>query len=636
MCVPCSPARFTLRSVQEYGTLVALLKQLKSGHRGPRAAPVASLIFTRRRDVTMLKKFLKFLKGTAPEHQFDGSYLDHLLDQVYSRAHDQLDDCPDHDPLLLVITEILRLTKPDQWTEQVDCPLADDQSPALAAPSPPPAPVDDVEGYEIVEASEVIEEVVEEVDGDQVEVIDEAADVAEASVPPQAPDAAPDDEPADAPERDEAGDEANSAPDDEASDDEATDDEASRDDAADTDIDADADEIDADADEVNDSQTVEVPPPDDAEGAVHVDDIADVAPAPSPTPPPRLDSSEVLQAGRIFLGLLIENDRLPLDMQLSVAETMLARDLLLGYFVQDLHFDDKAKELLALVEQKFNEGAFSQARILLQLFQTDRPTRVNNDRNLFYEDMILRLGIRRRHLINQALINEFEQRVRIEDFDTRWLEATEWLEQTLHIKFHLFTREPVEVERWRELAAGSHRQDADDVFLRYIPPKRWRPAHASAQTPRVRVLAHISAATVKQYIVRQIKACYFVLRAVGDTGLEPYLDVFFDWTEQKFDLNSVRLMPLLYRRTMSDTQLIDKIFEEAFRRFFRQKAADYLATFDEDAILEASRATLDGLAGLDFNRIPPGNYDLGGLILDRLFGLQYHEPEFAFKLHRLT
>jgi phosphonate transport system substrate-binding protein len=31
-----------------------------------------------------------------------------------------------------------------------------------------------------------------------------------------------------------------------------------------------------------------------------------------------------------------------------------------------------------------------------------------------------------------------------------------------------------------------------------------------------------------------------------------------------------------------------------------------------------------------------GDYDLGGLILDRLFGFEYPDPEFAFKLHRLT
>jgi hypothetical protein len=38
----------------------------------------------------------------------------------------------------------------------------------------------------------------------------------------------------------------------------------------------------------------------------------------------------------------------------------------------------------------------------------------------------------------------------------------------------------------------------------------------------------------------------------------------------------------------------------------------------------------------DLNELLPGNFDLGGLILERLFGIEYHEPQFAFKLHRLT
>lgn len=619
----------------------------------------------------MLKRFLKFLKGNTPQQDFDGSYLDHLLGQVYPRADAHLDECPEHDPLLLVITEILRLTKPDQWNEGVECPLTDDQSPALVDASPPPAPVGepdespdeefstelDDDGFEIVESSEVIEEVedsevevvedseVEVVEDSEVEVVDEDEPAEEKDDREEEEDDDIDIEVVDDSDQDEQDDES-----DEALEEAEDQDEDSNEEQDQTEEQEQEQEEDADEDDAVHVDAPPSPPPAPAAGLAessHVEEIvsemSEVSEADASDEldvpgqkPPALDTPEVLQAGRIFLGLLIENDRLPVDMQLSVAETMLARDLLLGYFVHDDHFEDNAKELLALVEQKFNEGAFSQARILLQLFQTDRPTRINNDRNLFYEDMILRLGIRRRHLINQTVLAELQEHVQVDDFDERLHGTMRWLDETLHVKFHLFTREPEAVDKWRELAAKSRRQNADDIFLRYIPPKRWRRAYKSSLTPTERVVGHISAATVKQYVLRQIKACYFVLRAVGDTGLEPYLDVFFDWTNEKFDLNSVRMMPLLYRQTMSDTQLIDKIFEEMFRRFFKRKTADYLASFDDEAILEAANDTLDALGGLDFNRIPPGNYDLGGLILDRLFGIEYHEPEFAFKLHRLT
>ncbi|QDG50005.1 hypothetical protein FIV42_04390 [Persicimonas caeni] len=589
----------------------------------------------------MLKKFLKFLKGTTQEQAFEGSYLDHLLEQVRPSVEAQLEECPEHDPLLVVVTEILRLSKPEQWTEAIECPLADEQSPELAAPAPPPAPADEAdeaddsgEGDEPVEADadasneffEILEE--EELEDDESE--EKASDESD--------------------EADEQQEDSDSDSDDE-QEEEHEDDKTAADGGESTGLDEESEAVHVDAEgDLSAAQTRPTAPLQSGDAIAAAEIVEEIAQEAilensqsaddeleqAAAKATRLDSPEVLKAGRIFLGLLIENDRLPVDMQLSIAETMLARDLLLGYFVHDEQFEAKAKELLSLVEQKFNEGAFSQARILLQLFQTDRPTRINNDRNLFYEDMIMRLGIRRRHLLNHNLLAELEANSDVEDLDQGLAQTCHWLEENLHIKFHLFTRETEDVDAWRAFAQQSARRDAEDVFLRYIPPKRWRPLHASAQTPSDRMVAHISAATVKRYLLRQIKACYFVLRAVGDTGLEPYLDVFFDWCETKFEFNSVRLMPLIYRRTMSDTQLIDKIFEDAFRRFFQKKAAELLESFDEETIREATQATLDAIAGLDFNHVPPGNYDLGGLVLDRLFGLQYHEPEFAFKLHRLS
>ncbi|MFW6054128.1 MAG: hypothetical protein ACOC9J_04885 [Persicimonas sp.] len=580
----------------------------------------------------MLKKFLKFLKGASSERQFDGSYLEHLLEQAEPRVEGQLAECPQHDPLLLVVAEILRLTKPEYWSARIDCPLADEQSPALAEssaappppepPQPPATPEELSDDFEIVEAEDAATYAAEDVGEAATQADDsdeEPGDVDEAE-PPDA----------------RAGEDLDESPDDESPDDESPDDESPDDESPDGEAAAES-EVESEAEpEVETSEETEQDTQEETEKESEqapVDEPEELLAEDERT---RLDAPEVLQAGRIFLGLLIENDRLPLDMQLTVAETMLARDLLLGYFVQDDAFDNKAKELLALVEQKFNEGAFSQARILLQLFQTDRSTRINNDRNLFYEEMILRLGIRRRHPLDHTLLDEFSAVADGEDLDDSLVRTTGWLDQNLHVVFHLFTRHPEQVARWRSLAERSEREHAPQVFLRYLPPKRWRPVHSKGRAPSELVTAHISAATVKAYVVRQLKACYFVLRAVGDTGLEPFLDSFFEWTERCFGLNSVRLMPLIYRRTMANTQLVDKIFEEIFRNFFRSRAAEHLDGFGDDAILEATRETLDAIAALDFNELPPGNFDLGGLVLDRLFGIEYHEPQFAFKLHRLT
>jgi hypothetical protein len=592
----------------------------------------------------MLKKFLKFLKGTSRDQDFDGSYLDHLLAEVSPRVQVHLDQCPEHDPLLLVVAEILRLTQPEQWTAELDCPLVDDQSPGLPA-SPPPQPAADSssEGFEIMETSEDLDDG-DESDGDADASTEDQADTEDVDDSEEAQENNEDDDSKEAQKNDENGE----------NDEDTKENTSTQEDEAHVDDEAVAAASEAHPPEPSTLDSAELdsspldPAPMDTAPAAHAEigadkldpgalsDLESKADAAEPAETKRLDSPDVLQAGRIFLGLLIENDRLPIGMQLSISETMLARDLLLGYFAHDEQFDDKVKELLSLVEQKFNDGAFSQARILLQLFQRDRPNQINNDRNLFYEDMILRLGIRRRHLINNTLLADLKEKSSAADLDVSLTGSTDWLEENLHIKLHLFTRVPEDTAYWRKFAAQSRRSGAENVFLRYIPPKRWRPLANASRLPSERVLAHVSPATVKRYIVRQIKTCYFVLRAVGDTGLEPFIDDFFTWSESKFGFNSVRMMPLVYRQTMSETQLIDKIFEGAFRRFFQKDAAKFVSEFDDETILEATRATLDDLVSLDFNRIPPGDYDLGGFIFDRLLDLEYHEPEFAFKIHRLS
>lgn len=529
----------------------------------------------------MLKKFLQILKGGAPAQDFEGSYLDYLLAKSRPLARERMDARPEHDPLLVIVTEILRQLAPNAWAELGDVALSDSQSPPLIA--------DTLSGGErLVPVLGVKEDA------------EKDASQADSEAPSKAP-ASPD-----RPEEDTGATKA-------------------------------------------ESRAADMPDPGDS-GQLPAADVSvdDLQIAPPSAERARLDDPDILRAGRIFLGLLIENDRLPLPMQLTAAEIMLARDLLLGYFVKSEHFESHAQELLGLVEQKFNEASFSQARILLRLFQTDRATRINNDRNLFYEEMILRMGVRRRHKVRPAQLSEFDAAIADawagseEDaapeaqLDAQILAATTWLDENLHITCHLFTRDPDELTSWRAFAATSKRDGVEGVFLRYLPPRRWRPIATSEQTPSTLLMAHISASTVKQFMIRQLKSAYFVLRAVGDTGLEPFLDSFFEWTECRFDLNFVQLMPRMYRETMGDKKLIDQVFELFFNRYLKKDAARNLASFDDETILEAAREVVEDLSGYDFNKIPAGHYDFGGLILDRLFEVEYPDPEFAFKLHRLT
>ena len=153
----------------------------------------------------------------------------------------------------------------------------------------------------------------------------------------------------------------------------------------------------------------------DLEHSSEMPAISELQPEAPPTSPFGLDSSELspdidaldilallivekmgiknadVAASRAFLSILIENEHLPVAGQLSAQELQALRNLLFCYFSGDANVNEKGAQVLALIEQKFANGFFSQARILLQIFETNQETRQNNERNLYYEEMILRL-----------------------------------------------------------------------------------------------------------------------------------------------------------------------------------------------------------------------------------------------------
>lgn len=518
----------------------------------------------------MLKRFLKFLKGDEAviDEHFEGSYLDHILTQVKPSITSHLEECPDHDPTLLLVVGILRGSMPNSWHADMRKPLCDKRTPG---PKPPPPPTQTLEmplgeDEDADDASELIEAATE--------------NTAEFDVPEN----------------------------------NATVSIQSR---ITEEIDISELQEHLAAEESRDN-TVEID-----RNAVEAGLLL-----------PRLDAEDVLQAGRLFLGLLIENDKSPPEIQLSITETALARDLLLGYFVGNQDFEDKARKLLNIVEKKFADGLFSQARLLLQLFHTDENTKVTNDRNLFYEDMILRLGIKRRHKIPEEDLKNF--RALPSSDDARLRETFQWLDQKALIKCHLFLRTDVELETWKTVLAPCTRETATEHFLKVIPPQRWRPVDRVELPIRKQVEAHISDETTRRYVVNHLRTCYFVLRAVGDTGLEGYLDSFFSWTEKQFDLNGTMLMPLVYNRSLSENTPMQDIFNALYEEFFATKAKAKVKTMTQNGLSVPFDKTLGFLKTCDLGEFAPGYYDLGGFVYDQIFEFPYPNPEFNSKLHRLT
>lgn len=494
----------------------------------------------------MFKRFLKFLKGDEDviDEHFEGSYFDHILTQVRPSIQASLEECPDHDPTLLLVVGILRGSMPSAWHPEMKKPLTDKRTPGKKPPPPPsntPAPkVDTAEMEAVVDNSETEDSTLERPEDNTAQAqnrITEEIDISELQ--------------------------------------EHLADEFSRDNTVEM-----------------DRKTLE-------QGLL-----------------PRIDSDDVLQAGRVFLSLLLENDRLPAELQLSISETALARDLLLGYFIGNEDFEEKARKLLSLVEKKFADGLFSQARLLLQLFHTDDTTRITNDRNLFYEDMILRLGIKRRHKITEEDQKRFRELLKQSEDVGEIDELLGWLDQKCLIKFHLCLRTDQDVTEWREALASCSREVAVENFIVAVPPRKWRLAEKVELPLREQLRLHLNQEATQRYFVNHIRTCYFVLRAVGDTGLEPYLDSFFDWTKERFEVNGTALMPLLYNRSMADNITMSEILREIHFEFFADLAEAEMDRMTEDDIDSAIQRAVEAFGKMDLGEIAPGYYDLGGFLYD--------------------
>lgn len=575
----------------------------------------------------MLKKFLKLFKHEEHDDMpaLDGSYFDYLLRQIQPGVARELSQCQEHDPLLLVIAETLRASMTGEWSDELARPLLDEHSPRPAATRPPPPPhgaPPPPPKDELVETQEFDKAEIAAAKEAAFGTLDSGDETLDGYEIPE-----------------DLHQQANETLDDEGSD------------ASDADASGAEGAVDEDVEIVSEEEVVEEVLDEDSE---LIEDIVELEEPPAADDAatgerqasansglPRVDQREVLQAGRVFLGMLIENDRLPLDLQINTEEIALARELLVGYFVGNKDFERKAQQLLRVVERKFSEGQFSQARILLQLFQTDRMTRIKNDRNIFYEDMIQRLGIRRRHAVADDVLGEFAQ---IDsDAASAPIDVAQWLESNLFIKLHLFTRDRSAVERWGRLAGITTLPGGADNLLKYVPPRRWRTyydAHDDAavaqQYARDAIRQHVNSDTLANYVSNQMRTCYFVLRAVGDTGLEGYLDTFFDWISEAFEFNATVFLPEVYRRSMGEIDTMKSVFQDIYDRMLRQRVEAKLASFSDEEIHAALGAAIAHIHSCELNEIPPGNYDLGGFVFDQLFGVTYPVPEFAFKVHRLT
>ncbi len=588
----------------------------------------------------MLKQFLKFFRNSddpseqlehphlsalsLPENQ-GKTYVEFLFEKVRPRVQRRLDEFPDSDPLLEVATGILLEIFPDYWEEPVGA-LVDDWSPQAQAPPPPPpaasdSPIPPAPPVNDEDSEESVDEAEEE--GEDLDVV-EAEEVEEAI--------------------DESGEEEEEAEKEEEAGEEGGDEEEIADEIVEEEI------VAEEIQEIDDlgateEATVDAEPP--AGFVSAMDDTVEFEPPPIMRSeekkgsiwPRTLEEPSVLHGARVLLAVLLDNDRLPPSEQLETTEVLLAAELWIHLVAQATSLDDRVQRLARLVEQKFGANHFSQARLLLQIFPANRETRLNNDRQLFYEDMILRLGIRRRTPLAsddlEGLAGELGELSLDDDDSAR--ETLARLGREAGLKLHAYTRRPEEVDSWRQLAERSSRPGAPSYLLGLMPPRRWREvSDQTGRTVRTILREHIVRPMVRDHVIGHIRTCYFVLRAVGDTGLEPYLDCFFDWSKERWDIDGTTFLPEIHNGVAGGLDMIGDIFESVYGYYYRDAVEEVLDEIDDAALDKAFAKAMANLAEADLREVAAGNFDLGGFVLDAALGFEYHTPGFAFRMHRLT
>lgn len=456
-----------------------------------------------------------------------------------------------------------------------------------------------------------------------------------------------------------------------------------------------------------------------------------------------LDAEPLLKAGRAYFSLLTENDKLPPGEQLTAQEVVLPRALLLDFFLGRSHIQQRAQEVLALIERKFSERAFQQATILLQLFETDQATRIQNERKLFYEDMIQRLGVRRRQplsdeeiervrehfsevaesLASQHVFEVTEEKAQLSladlfirhpaeepiinalayqfgdaneddlapgeedaaasddddpasDEDTRGervaaspsprpafmnaetvpefstpdaapsdetpdplmplRRSLDWLASEYQIHFCLQVRSPGELAQWEGVARCGDLDKASQM-LQQVPPLRWRlPSNYHDMTLMEAVGRHLTTAAIREHIRSLTRACYFVLLAVGDTGLEDYLEAYFGWLDERLGLDGTVFIDRLHRESTLGEQTLMETLDSIYNEHFAGPMTGLPYSFTEGDILQAIEAFTHQLRDADLSEVAPGFFDLGAFIIDQLMKVPYPTLEFPFRLHRIV
>ena len=336
-------------------------------------------------------------------------------------------------------------------------------------------------------------------------------------------------------------------------------------------------------------------------------------------------------AARAYLSILIENEHLPITHQLSESDLECLKQLFLGYFCKSDDVNAKGAQVLSLIERKFGSGEYSQARILLQIFETNEETRLNNERNLYYEEMISRLDMSFARtkgiphpLVEAALENDASDEVLFKAFQT--------IEHDLNALFCLYLVDQNENTQWQQ-ALASVEPEVREYITEYIPVIQWRSIGQLSESLESQISRHMTFDMLRRHVQNKLRMCYFLLLASGNTGYEWFIFAFTEWSRIIFGVDIHEVLPMLHRCSVVENMGFQEVLDIVTDRFYGP--AMNRVTMTPDDLVIAYKKVIQRLLSNDASDIPRGSYSFGDFVLDELLPFRYENPSFAFRLYKM-
>lgn len=326
------------------------------------------------------------------------------------------------------------------------------------------------------------------------------------------------------------------------------------------------------------------------------------------------------QFTRTYATLVLDNDRYAPSLQMSADDLRMPRRLLQSFFTGSATMQADAQTVLRFIEERFSSGLFGQARLLLQLFDTDPGTRRNNERNLFYEEMIVRF------------LSERPGELPSLDAEGDFTAKATALRETRGVQLHTYSYDGARDADWEALWPSSSVSGAF-ATPRPVPGPRWRP-HWEERDVVECITEQFEYRGVREFVENLTRCVYFVTLAPGATGFEHLVVRYMEWMGDHFSYVPTRLLPRLHRSSTLGEVGISEAFAAIWDEL-EPKDTTVDEAFSDKEIREAVDAVINAFCADDVD-VPRGEYDLGGIVAMRLFGFDAGDTATALRIHRLT